>query len=162
MKRRASYGAWPSRLALGAKNHPRSLARKGRENFSERYKAPFGKVEYIRISFLPHTQVPSAPQGTSRCRPRHEEASGHEKEHRLHHHGQQGVRLCGHRHQSAEYDIPKEESDQECFEGIAAAYFAESEVEGLTSIRYDIVSLLVTGSEKAFLRHHKNVLNGRR
>lgn len=36
---------------------------------------------------------------------------------------------------------------------------AESEVEGLTSIRYDIVSLLVTGTEKALLRHHKNVLN---
>ena len=36
---------------------------------------------------------------------------------------------------------------------------AESEVEGLTSIRYDIVSLLVTGSERALLRRHKNVLN---
>ena len=33
------------------------------------------------------------------------------------------------------------------------------EVEGFTSIRYDIVSLLVTGSEKALLRHHKNILN---
>ena len=42
---------------------------------------------------------------------------------------------------------------------IAAAYLAESEMEGLASIRYDIVSLLVTGSEKALLRHHKNVLN---
>ena len=41
------------------------------------------------------------------------------------------------------YDIPKEGLDQERFERIAAAYLAESEVEGLTSIRYDIVSLLV-------------------
>ena len=41
----------------------------------------------------------------------------------------------------------------------AEAYLTESEVEGLTSIRYYIVSLLVTGSEKALLRHHKNVLN---
>lgn len=57
------------------------------------------------------------------------------------------------------YDMPKEEPDQERFERIATAYLAESEVEGLTSIRYDIVSLLVTGSEKALLRHHKNVLN---
>lgn len=57
------------------------------------------------------------------------------------------------------YDMPKEEPDQGRFERIAAAYLAESEVEGLTSIRYDIVSLLVTGSEKALLRHHKNVLN---
>jgi hypothetical protein len=38
-------------------------------------------------------------------------------------------------------------------------YRAEAEVEGLTSIHYDIVSLLVVGSEKALLRHHKNVLN---
>ena len=57
------------------------------------------------------------------------------------------------------YDMPREEPDQERFERIAAAYLAEAEVEGLTSIRYDIVSLLVTGSEKALLRHHKNVLN---
>ena len=57
------------------------------------------------------------------------------------------------------YDMPKEEPDQERFERIAAAYLTESEAEGLTSIRYDIVSLLVTGSEKARLRHHKNVLN---
>ena len=57
------------------------------------------------------------------------------------------------------YDMPKEEPDRERFERIAAACLAESEVEGLTSIRYDIVSLLVTGSERALLRHHKNVLN---
>ena len=57
------------------------------------------------------------------------------------------------------YDMPRKEPDQERFERIAAAYLAEFEVEGLTSIRYDIVSLLVTGSEKALLRHHKNVLN---
>lgn len=57
------------------------------------------------------------------------------------------------------FDVPREEPDQERFERIAAAYLVESEVEGLASIRYDIVSLLVTGSEKALLRHHKNVLN---
>ncbi|MFC2647865.1 MAG: hypothetical protein ACFNZW_07910 [Coriobacteriaceae bacterium] len=55
--------------------------------------------------------------------------------------------------------MPREEPDQERFERIAAAYLAEAEVEGLTSIRYDIVSLLVVGSEKALLRHHKNVPN---
>lgn len=44
----------------------------------------------------------------------------------------------------------------------ACGYLAEAEVEGLTSIHYDIVSLLVVGSEKALLRHHKNVLNDRR
>ena len=57
------------------------------------------------------------------------------------------------------YDMPRKEPDQVRFERIAAAYLAEAEVEGLTSIRYDIVSLLVTGSEKALLRHHKNVLS---
>ena len=57
------------------------------------------------------------------------------------------------------FDMPREEPDQERFGLIAAACVAEAEVEGLTSIRYDIVSLLVTGSEKALLRHHKNVLN---
>ena len=57
------------------------------------------------------------------------------------------------------YDMPKEEPDPERFERIAAAYLAETEVETLTSIRYNIVSLLVTGSEKALLRHHKNILN---
>ena len=57
------------------------------------------------------------------------------------------------------YDMPKEDSDQKRFEHIAMAYLAESEVEGLTSIRYDIVSLLVTSSDKALLHHHKNVLN---
>lgn len=55
--------------------------------------------------------------------------------------------------------MPKERPDQERFERISAVYLAESEMEGLTSIRYDIVSLLVTGSEKALLRHHKNALN---
>ena len=57
------------------------------------------------------------------------------------------------------HGMPREEPDRERFERIAAAYLAEAEVDGLTSIRYDIVSLLVTGSEKALLRHHKNVLN---
>lgn len=60
------------------------------------------------------------------------------------------------------YDIPREEPNLEHFEHIMAAYLAETEVEGLTSIRYDIVSLLVTGSEKALLRHHENILNDRR
>lgn len=47
------------------------------------------------------------------------------------------------------HDMPREEPDQERFERIAALHLAEAEVEGLTSIRYDIVSLLVAGSEKA-------------
>ena len=41
----------------------------------------------------------------------------------------------------------------------AALAAAKAEAEGLTSIRYDIVSLLVTGPEKALLRRHKNVLS---
>lgn len=57
------------------------------------------------------------------------------------------------------YDMPKEKPDQERFGRITATYLAESEVEGPTSIRYDIVNLLATNSDKALLRHHKNVLN---
>lgn len=61
------------------------------------------------------------------------------------------------------YDTPQEEPDRERFERIAAAYLAGTEVEeGLTSIRYDIVRLLVASSEKALLRHQHNVLNERR
>ena len=60
------------------------------------------------------------------------------------------------------HGMPREEPDRERFERIAAAYLAEAEVEGLTSIRYDIVSLLVVDSEKALLRRHKNVLNNGR
>lgn len=56
-------------------------------------------------------------------------------------------------------DIPREELDQKHFERIATAYLAKSKVEGLASIRHDIVSLLMTGSEKVLLRHHKNVLS---
>lgn len=43
-----------------------------------------------------------------------------------------------------------------------ALHLGLGKVEGLTSSRYDIVSLLVIGSEKVFLRHHKKVLNDRR
>ena len=57
------------------------------------------------------------------------------------------------------FDMPREELDQKHFERIATAYLAKSKVEGLASIRHDIVSLLMTGSEKVLLRHHKNVLS---
>ena len=43
----------PPRLALGAQARPRSLARKGRENFSEEHRAPFGKLRRIRVSLSP-------------------------------------------------------------------------------------------------------------
>ena len=44
----------------------------------------------------------------------------------------------------------------------SAAYLAGAEVEVLTNIRHDIVSLLVVSSKKALLRHHHNILNERR
>lgn len=47
--------------------------------------------------------------------------------------------------------MPKEEPDQEYFECIAASYLAEAEVENLTSIHYDTVSLLVTDFKKVLL-----------
>ena len=39
------------------------------------------------------------------------------------------------------HDMPKEEPDQERFERIAAAYLAESEIEGLISIRFLLLHL---------------------
>ena len=77
----------PSRLALGAKTLPRSLARKGRENFPERHRAPLGKLGRIRVSLLPLALPLSrrrhphhkARQGGG---PQHEEADSHGKEHR--------------------------------------------------------------------------------
>ncbi len=63
------------------------------------------------------------------------------------------IRSIGHRLDSLKH------STDERFERIAAAYLAESEAEGLASIRYDIASLLVMNSEKALLCHRKNVLN---
>lgn len=48
------------------------------------------------------------------------------------------------------HDMPEEEFDQDRFERIAAAYLAEVEVEGLTSIRYDIVSLLAVVPRRRF------------
>ena len=58
-------------------------------------------------------------------------------------------------------DMPKEEPDQERFERIAAAYLAEAGMEGLHqhSLRHREPAGYITGSEKALLRHHKNVLN---
>ncbi len=97
----------------------------------------------------------SSNEASSR-RPAHRNTAPHGKPHRR---GRREARLRGNRHQVRGYDVPKEEPDQERFERIAAAYLAESEVEDLTSIRYDIVSLLATGPERILLRHHKNVLN---
>ena len=69
---RAASAHAPPRLALGAKIRPRSLARKGRENFSEEHRAPLGKLERIRVSLSPcadaFPQAPSAPRGAPRGR----------------------------------------------------------------------------------------------
>lgn len=71
--RAASASTSPPRLALGAKTRPRTLPRKGRENFSDRRKAPFGKLKaHPRFAFplaRPLSpQAPSVPQGAPRGR----------------------------------------------------------------------------------------------
>lgn len=117
------------------KTHPQSLARKGSENFSERHRG----IEVLEEDWAHGSDSIDFITASD------EELVFVD-----------AAAKCG------GYDMPREEPDQERFERIAAAYLVESEVEGLTGIRYDIVSLLVTGSEKALLHHHKNVLNDRR
>lgn len=94
----------------------------------------------------------------SQGNPRIPEARGHRGpggglgtrlgQHRLYRHGRRGLVFVDAATKCGGYDMPQEKPDQERFERIAAAYLAEAWVEDLTSIRYDIVSLLVTNSEK--------------
>ena len=145
--------AFPLALPLSRRRHPYHKARQG-GGAQHEDEDSHGK-EHLREVARGNPRVPEA-QG--RRDPRGE-LGARLGQHRLHRHGRREARLRGHHHQVRGYDVPKEEPDQKSFERIAEAYLAEAEVEGLTSIRYDIVSLLVTGSEKTLLRQHKNVLN---
>ena len=54
--------------------------------------------------------------------------------------------------------IPEEKPDRKAFERIAAAYLTESDCDNST-VRFDLVSLLVIGDSRALLRHHINALS---
>ena len=82
----ASASTSPPRLALGAKTRPRSLPRKGRENFPERRRRPSGNSSASAFRLCPlHARLPAGsirPARRQGGRPRHEEASNHGKERR--------------------------------------------------------------------------------
>ena len=54
--------------------------------------------------------------------------------------------------------LPDEHPDRARFEAAAAVYLASCD-EVDFPVRYDVVSLLVVGSERALLRHHINALS---
>lgn len=54
--------------------------------------------------------------------------------------------------------IPEENPDRKAFERIAAAYLTESDCDN-TTVRFDLVSLLVIGDSRTLLRHHINALS---
>ena len=51
-----------------------------------------------------------------------------------------------------------EHPDRGAFERLAAAYLVEHADEPESSVRFDIVSMLVLAESKALLRHHRNAL----
>jgi Holliday junction resolvase-like predicted endonuclease len=52
-----------------------------------------------------------------------------------------------------------ENIDRERFERIATQYLVEHEDITESSVRFDILSMLVIGNKKGFIRYHKDVLN---
>lgn len=54
--------------------------------------------------------------------------------------------------------FPADKPNRQKAERIAAAYLTQAEVEPST-IRFDIVSMLILGSERAMIRHYRNALS---
>jgi putative endonuclease len=54
---------------------------------------------------------------------------------------------------------PKEALDRDSLERLAAAYLAEHLNHEDCQVRFDAVSMLVLSDDRAFLRHHRNVLS---
>lgn len=52
----------------------------------------------------------------------------------------------------------EEALDRDSLERLAAAYLVEHLDSGDCTVRFDIVSMLILGGDRAFLRHHRNVL----
>ena len=53
--------------------------------------------------------------------------------------------------------IPEEQPDRKAFERLAAAYLVDNFIEP-AEVRYDIVSMLLIGDNRAIIRHHVNAL----
>lgn len=54
--------------------------------------------------------------------------------------------------------FPEEVLDRDSLERLAAAYLAEHLDSGDCAVRFDAVSMLVLGDDRALLRHHQNAL----
>ena len=54
--------------------------------------------------------------------------------------------------------FPEEALDRGSLERLAAAYLAEHLDSGDCTVRFDVVSMLVLGNDRALLRHHRNAL----
>ena len=54
--------------------------------------------------------------------------------------------------------VPEENPDRKAFERLATAYLIDSGIDS-TEVRFDIVSMLVIGDDRALIRHHINALS---
>lgn len=61
-------------------------------------------------------------------------------------------------HQNSGEGFPEEALDRSSLERLAAAYLAEHLDSGDCTVRFDVVSMLVLGNDRALLRHHRNAL----
>lgn len=65
-----------------------------------------------------------------------------------------GCQLC----QNSGEGFPEEVLDRDSLERLAAAYLAEHLDSGDCAVRFDAVSMLTLGDDRALLRHHQNAL----
>lgn len=55
--------------------------------------------------------------------------------------------------------FPDEDLDRGALERLAAAYLAQADGDCNVTVRFDVVSLIVLGDHRAFLRNHRNALS---
>ncbi len=60
---------------------------------------------------------------------------------------------------NAENGLPTEHPDRERFEAVAVAYLSGYPIEPYVGVRFDIISIVVLGNHRAFLRHHRSALS---
>lgn len=55
--------------------------------------------------------------------------------------------------------VPESETDREAMEILAAKYLAQSDDEPNFEVRFDIISMMVVGENRAMLKHHINAFS---
>ena len=55
--------------------------------------------------------------------------------------------------------IPESETDREAMEVLAARYLAQADVDANVEVRFDIISMMVIGEDRAMLKHHINAFS---